>query len=59
VKIAASSSNRSYAVLEAPLLEISEFKQLAAAISIPIDHKFARVYFGFRAFWDGGGFVVE
>lgn len=44
--------------LQAPLLEISEAKQLADAITIPARHKFARIYFGFHALVDGKGFTV-
>ena len=44
--------------LQAPLLEISEAKQLADAITIPARHKFARIYFGFHALFDGKGFTV-
>jgi hypothetical protein len=44
--------------LQAPLLEISEAKQLADAIIIPARHKFARIYFGFHALEDGKGFTV-
>ena len=44
--------------LQAPLLEISEAKQLADAITIPARHKFARIYFAFHALFDGKGFTV-
>jgi hypothetical protein len=43
---------------QAPLLEISEAEQLADAITIPARHKFARIYFGFHALFDGKGFIV-
>ncbi len=33
-------------------------KQLADAITIPARHKFARIYFGFHALFDGKGFTV-
>ena len=44
--------------LQAPLLEISEAEQLADAITLPPSHKFARIYFGFHAVFDGNGFTV-
>ena len=44
--------------LQAPLLEKSEAEQLADAIIIPARHKFARIYFGFHALFDGKGFTV-
>jgi hypothetical protein len=44
--------------LQAPLLEISEAKQLADAITLPPRHKFARIYFGFHGLFDGKGFIV-
>ena len=44
--------------LQAPLLEISEAKQLADAITVPVRHKFARIYFGFHALVDRKGFTV-
>jgi hypothetical protein len=44
--------------LQAPLLEISEAEQLADAITLPLRHKFARIYFGFHALFDGNGFIV-
>ena len=44
--------------LQAPLLEISEAKQLADAITVPVCHKFARIYFGFHTLVDEKGFTV-
>lgn len=44
--------------LEAPLLEMSEFKELVARISIP-RHCFAQIYFGFTNYGEGGKLVVE
>jgi hypothetical protein len=47
-----------FVYLEAPLLEMYEFKELAAAITIP-RHNFARIYFGFLNYWAGAKLVVE
>jgi hypothetical protein len=44
--------------LQAPLLEISEAQQLAETITVPVSHRFARIYFGFHALVDRKGFIV-
>ena len=41
-----------------PRLKLAEALQLADAISIPVRHNFARIYFGFHALPDGKGFTV-
>jgi hypothetical protein len=43
---------------QAPLLEISEAEKLPDAITLPPRHKFAHIYFGFHALFDGKGFTV-
>lgn len=47
-----------FVYLEAPLLEMHEFEELAAAIIIP-RHNFARIYIGFLNHWAGAKLVVE